>query len=88
MSRPHPELTQTVAPAPPPPASSHGRRYDDCDDGHPGQRPASVHLMLRQWFDVDPSLEFRLFVKQNTLIGEATSRLGADEGRIVVRIRG
>ena len=46
-----------------------GPRYDDCVDGRAGQQPQELYLLLRQWYNVAPSLEFRCFVKQHALVG-------------------
>ncbi|KAG0344444.1 hypothetical protein BG004_004479 [Podila humilis] len=49
--------------------------YEDCSDEH-GEagsgirsRPEKVELILRKWFDLAPSMEFRCFVRDNKLIG-------------------
>ncbi|KAF8978527.1 hypothetical protein BGZ52_005924 [Haplosporangium bisporale] len=49
--------------------------YEDCSDeaGEAGSgirsRPENVVLILRKWFDLAPSMEFRCFVRDNKLIG-------------------
>ncbi|KAG0048581.1 hypothetical protein BGZ83_006465 [Gryganskiella cystojenkinii] len=54
--------------------------YEDCSDmapdGCPGagnqgvqSRPRTVQLVLRKWFDLAPSMEFRCFVRGNKLVG-------------------
>ncbi|KAF9349954.1 hypothetical protein BGX34_001488 [Mortierella sp. NVP85] len=48
--------------------------YEDCSDEVEGQkgvrqRPETVQLVLRKWFDLAPSMEFRCFVRDNKLIG-------------------
>ncbi|KAF9110111.1 hypothetical protein BGX27_006766 [Mortierella sp. AM989] len=50
--------------------------YEDCSDEAEGQagsgvrqRPKTVELVLRKWFDLAPSMEFRCFVRENKLIG-------------------
>lgn len=51
--------------------------YEDCSDEAGGQtgagirqRPERVELVLRKWFDLAPSMEFRCFVKDNKLVGK------------------
>ncbi|KAG0365193.1 D123-domain-containing protein [Gamsiella multidivaricata] len=56
--------------------------YEDCSDkaltkdgenvgggGGVRKRPETVELVLRKWFDLAPSMEFRCFVRDNKLIG-------------------
>ncbi|KAF9995786.1 hypothetical protein BGZ79_010499 [Entomortierella chlamydospora] len=50
--------------------------YEDCSDEAGGQvgsdvrkRPEVIDLVLRKWFDLAPSMEFRCFVRENKLIG-------------------
>ncbi|GJJ68501.1 hypothetical protein EMPS_00847 [Entomortierella parvispora] len=53
--------------------------YEDCSDAAPEgspadetgvqKRPKTVQLILRKWFDLAPSMEFRCFVRDNELIG-------------------
>ncbi|KAF9980406.1 hypothetical protein BGZ65_005147 [Modicella reniformis] len=50
--------------------------YEDCSDEASGQkgagvrqRPEIVELVLRKWFDLAPSMEFRCFVRDNQLVG-------------------
>ncbi|KAF9933347.1 hypothetical protein FBU30_005751 [Linnemannia zychae] len=47
--------------------------YEDCSDPAPSsdkvrKRPETVELVLRKWFDLAPSMEFRCFVRENKLI--------------------
>ncbi|KAG0297847.1 hypothetical protein BGZ96_004498 [Linnemannia gamsii] len=48
--------------------------YEDCSDaaaeGAEGvkERPDTVDLVLRKWFDLAPSMEFRCFVRDNKLV--------------------
>ncbi|KAF8943791.1 hypothetical protein BGZ47_005051 [Haplosporangium gracile] len=48
--------------------------YEDCSDavaeGAEGvrERPEVVELVLRKWFDLAPSMEFRCFVRENKLV--------------------
>jgi hypothetical protein len=50
--------------------------YEDCSDaaaeGAEGvrERPETMDLVLRKWFDLAPSMEFRCFVRDNKLIGK------------------
>ena len=46
-----------------------GAPYEACDDGAPDVRPDKLHLVLREWFDLQQSNEFRCFVRNNCLIG-------------------
>ncbi|KAF9574529.1 hypothetical protein BGW38_008311, partial [Lunasporangiospora selenospora] len=58
-----------------------GHAYEDCSDavevttseGKRGKqirkRPETFELILRKWFDLAPSMEFRCFVKDNKLVG-------------------
>ena len=53
--------------------------YEDCSDEVEGQkgvrqRPETVQLVLRKWFDLAPSMEFRCFVRDNKLIGNEPGR--------------
>ncbi|KAL0091295.1 cell division cycle protein [Phycomyces blakesleeanus] len=41
--------------------------FDNCSDA--SQSPRTYHLALRKWYDLQPSMEFRCFVKDNRLIG-------------------
>ncbi|KAI8346313.1 D123-domain-containing protein [Mortierella sp. GBAus27b] len=50
--------------------------YEDCSDEAGGQtgagvrqQPETVQLVLRKWFDLAPSMEFRCFVRDNQLVG-------------------
>lgn len=42
--------------------------FDTCDDKSK-ERPEQVVLALRKWYDVRPEMEFRAFVRNNTLLG-------------------
>lgn len=42
--------------------------FDACDDKSK-ERPEQVVLALRKWYDVRPEMEFRGFVRNNTLLG-------------------
>ncbi|KAK3822139.1 MAG: D123-domain-containing protein [Linnemannia gamsii] len=48
--------------------------YEDCSDApaegvrRVRQRPETVELVLRKWFDLAPSMEFRCFVRDNKLV--------------------
>lgn len=54
--------------------------YEDCSDAAPEgcpkdeagvqRRPKTVQLILRKWFDLAPSMEFRCFVRDNELVGK------------------
>ncbi|KAF9167518.1 hypothetical protein DFQ26_004290 [Actinomortierella ambigua] len=52
-----------------------GHAYEDCSDEHAGAgsgvrtRPENLYLVLRKWFDLSPSMEFRCFVVNNELVG-------------------
>ncbi|KAG0228395.1 hypothetical protein BGW42_002239 [Actinomortierella wolfii] len=52
-----------------------GHAYEDCSDEHAGPgsgvrtRPETLYLVLRKWFDLAPSMEFRCFVVNNKLVG-------------------
>ncbi|KAF9976129.1 hypothetical protein BGZ73_009104 [Actinomortierella ambigua] len=52
-----------------------GHAYEDCSDEHTGAgsgvrtRPENLYLVLRKWFDLSPSMEFRCFVVNNQLVG-------------------
>ena len=50
-----------------------GAPYEACDDGAPDVRPDKLHLVLREWFDLQQSNEFRCFVRNNCLIGALIS---------------
>lgn len=45
--------------------------FDDCVDVEPAQenKKPEFELILRKWFDVNPALEFRVFVKNGKVIG-------------------
>ncbi|KAG0318667.1 hypothetical protein BGZ99_005511 [Dissophora globulifera] len=50
--------------------------YEDCADEAGGvvgagvrQRPETVDLVLRKWYDLAPSMEFRCFVRDGELVG-------------------
>ncbi|KAF9132522.1 hypothetical protein BGW39_011874 [Mortierella sp. 14UC] len=52
--------------------------YEDCSDAavvavegieRVRERPETVELVLRKWFDLAPSMEFRCFVRDNKLVG-------------------
>jgi len=42
--------------------------FDNCID-HQLTKPPKFYLVLRKWYDLKPSMEFRCFVKSNTLLG-------------------
>lgn len=56
--------------------------YEDCSDaaveGAEGVRvrPEVVELVLRRWFDLAPSMEFRCFVRENKLVGKCLVSCG------------
>lgn len=41
--------------------------FDECDEGD--SAVAEFELVLRQWFDINPALEFRVFVKEGRILG-------------------
>ncbi|KAI8366069.1 D123-domain-containing protein [Radiomyces spectabilis] len=43
--------------------------FDDCDDKDNTADSTPFHLVLRKWYDLQPSMEFRCFIKANELIG-------------------
>ncbi|CCF60745.1 hypothetical protein KAFR_0L01360 [Kazachstania africana CBS 2517] len=43
--------------------------FDECDDEYVRKERPEYELILRQWFDVNPALEFRVFVKDKTVVG-------------------
>lgn len=47
--------------------------YDECQEDSNDTITPEVELVLREWFDVNPALEFRVFVKDKRVIG-ATQR--------------
>jgi hypothetical protein len=48
-----------------------GHAYDACEDrARGGPHAPSFHLVLKKWFSMPKSHEFRCFVRDDTLIGE------------------
>ncbi|KAL5036450.1 hypothetical protein RTP6_004022 [Batrachochytrium dendrobatidis] len=48
--------------------------YEECVDfepGHDQDRPKEFELVLREWFDLAPSMQFRCFVHHGDLVGES-----------------
>lgn len=46
--------------------------YEGCEDVEEGEPPSvAYHLVLKKWFEMPRSHEFRCFVKQRQLIGES-----------------
>ncbi|QLL31631.1 hypothetical protein HG536_0B04950 [Torulaspora globosa] len=43
--------------------------FDECADEGDDSEGAEFELVLRQWFDINPALEFRVFVKDGRLLG-------------------
>lgn len=43
--------------------------FDSCVDNEKDMPEIEYELVLRKWYDINPSLEFRCFVKDNELIG-------------------
>ncbi|KAG0662724.1 hypothetical protein C6P45_001051 [Maudiozyma exigua] len=43
--------------------------FDDCVDAKESLQKPTFELVLRQWFDINPALEFRVFVKDKEVIG-------------------
>lgn len=55
--------------------------YDDCEDDDGGEAaapptaPQTFHLILKKWFSMPKSHEFRCFVRQGKLIGKHQRQL-------------
>lgn len=45
-----------------------GHIYDECDDKADGQH-MEPELVIKKWIDINPALEFRLFVRDGCLVG-------------------
>ncbi|SMN19891.1 similar to Saccharomyces cerevisiae YLR215C CDC123 Protein involved in nutritional control of the cell cycle [Maudiozyma saulgeensis] len=43
--------------------------FDDCSDSNDTKEKPTYELILRKWFDINPALEFRVFVKENQVVG-------------------
>jgi hypothetical protein len=43
--------------------------YENCVDTAEETRPQQFNLVLRKWYDLQPSMEFRCFVKNQEIIG-------------------
>lgn len=43
--------------------------FDECDNEEERTRKPGLELVLRQWFNINPALEFRIFVKDGEIIG-------------------
>ncbi|QLQ79144.1 hypothetical protein HG537_0B04920 [Torulaspora globosa] len=43
--------------------------FDECTDEGNEERDTEFELVLRQWFDINPALEFRVFVRDGRIIG-------------------
>ena len=43
--------------------------YEQCIDGKEGEKPERCELVLKKWFDMPRSQEFRCFVSGNQLTG-------------------
>ncbi|KAI8580275.1 hypothetical protein K450DRAFT_237687 [Umbelopsis ramanniana AG] len=43
--------------------------YDECTDGQHYDSDQSYELVLRKWYDLHPSMEFRCFVRNREIIG-------------------
>jgi len=46
-----------------------GHAYDGCLDAEEGEKPRKFELVLKKWFEMPKSQEFRCFVMENQLIG-------------------
>lgn len=44
--------------------------YDECIDGQHYEPDQSYELVLRKWYDLHPSMEFRCFVRNREIIGK------------------
>lgn len=43
--------------------------FDECDDKSGTVDDKGFELVLRQWFDINPALEFRVFIKDGQILG-------------------
>ncbi len=43
--------------------------FDNCEESTESMRPENFELVLKEWFALQPSMEFRCFVRDRTLIG-------------------
>lgn len=43
--------------------------YEHCTDLEQDHAPIQYNLVLRKWYDLQPSMEFRCFVKDQEIIG-------------------
>lgn len=43
--------------------------FDGCVDNNSQDERPEYELVLRQWFDINPALEFRVFIRDGTVIG-------------------
>lgn len=43
--------------------------FDDCQDNDNKMENPTFELILRKWFDINPALEFRVFVKDKQIVG-------------------
>ncbi|SCV99820.1 LAFE_0B03224g1_1 [Lachancea fermentati] len=43
--------------------------FDECEDKHEGEKYVEPELILRSWFNINPALEFRVFVKNKKVVG-------------------
>ncbi|EDO15900.1 hypothetical protein Kpol_1019p20 [Vanderwaltozyma polyspora DSM 70294] len=43
--------------------------FDECEDIEDQKKSSDFELVLRKWFDINPALEFRIFIKDNEILG-------------------
>lgn len=43
--------------------------FEDCSGSEPAIKRPKYELILREWFDINPALEFRVFVRNRLIIG-------------------
>lgn len=43
--------------------------FDGCDDAVTAKNELKYFLIMRRWLDLNPMMEFRCFVRENTLVG-------------------
>jgi hypothetical protein len=47
--------------------------YDECVDGQHYEPDQNYELVLRKWYDLHPSMEYRCFVRNREIIGKQKS---------------
>ena len=46
------------------------KRFEGCQDKDTTEHKVDYYLALRKWYPISFAMEFRCFVKENTLIGK------------------